>query len=128
MKDPLAPAVLVVVEPQRLLARVALRRRMILVTANSFEGFAVCPEADLDATVALAQDAGCLQPGTIRCFGSGFPSCAGVFSKCCHRSLPRCRCRCSCRQWLVVYDGEQVEQLFEPGDVVLERRAHRCDP
>ena len=53
------PAVLVVVEPQCLLARVALRRGMGLVAADPFEAAAVdSAESDLDAAVALAQDAG----------------------------------------------------------------------
>ena len=51
-------AVLVVVEAQRLLARVALRRRVGLVAADPLEAAAVvAAEAHLDAAVALAQDA-----------------------------------------------------------------------
>ena len=56
---------LVMVEAQRLLARVALRRRVGLVAADALEapgwadrdGGIPVAEADLDAAVALAQDA-----------------------------------------------------------------------
>ncbi len=51
-----AAVVLVVIEPQRLVARVALRRRMLLVTADLGQRAAL--ELHDDATVALAQDAG----------------------------------------------------------------------
>src|SRR5688500_422016 len=50
--------VLVVVEAQRLLARVALRRGMLLVTASPLEPPRGLAEACRDAAVALAEDAG----------------------------------------------------------------------
>jgi hypothetical protein len=53
--EPVA-AVLVVIEPVRLLARVAARRRMALVAAHPHQVAGV--ELDLEAAVALAQDAG----------------------------------------------------------------------
>ena len=58
--------VLVVVEPQGLLARVAVRRRMGLVPADAREPAAVVTaEAHLDAAVALAEDAGRRMPGRL---------------------------------------------------------------
>ena len=77
-QQPLAATVLVVVEPQRLLARVALRRRVRLVTAGAFERSAVCAEADLDAAVALAEDARCRMPGVRSLVGRGPIGGAGV--------------------------------------------------
>ena len=60
------PAVLVVVEAQRLLARVALRRRVGLVAADALEAATVvAAEAHLDAAVALAEDAGRWLPGVV---------------------------------------------------------------
>ena len=60
---PLGAPVLVVVEPQRLLAGVALRAGMGLVAADPLEAPAVlAAEADLDAAVALAEDARRLLP------------------------------------------------------------------
>src|SRR5512138_135964 len=47
--------VLVVIEPVRLLARVAARRRMALVTAQAHEVAVL--DLDLEPAVALAQDA-----------------------------------------------------------------------
>ncbi len=59
-------AVLVVVEPQRLLARVALGGRVGLVAPDAGERpSVVAAEAHLDAAVALAQDAGGLVPGVV---------------------------------------------------------------
>ena len=57
-----AAVVLIVIESQRLVARVALRRRMLLVTADLGQRAAL--ELHDDATVALAQDAGCRLPVT----------------------------------------------------------------
>jgi hypothetical protein len=57
------PAVLVVVEAQRLLAGVALRGRVRLVAPDPFETAPVLtPLADLDAAVDVAEDAGGLLP------------------------------------------------------------------
>ncbi len=61
-QQPLTAPVLVVVEAQRLLAGVALRRRVGLVAADPFEGPSVTSQADLDPAVAFAQDAGGLTP------------------------------------------------------------------
>ena len=57
-----AAVVLVVIEPQRLVAGVALRRRMLLVAADLGERAAL--ELHDDAAVALAQDAGGRLPFT----------------------------------------------------------------
>ena len=62
VQHPLAATVLVVVEPQRLLARVPLRRRVVLVAPDPLERAPVGAESDLDAAVALAQDARRLLP------------------------------------------------------------------
>ena len=62
VEHPLATAVLVVVEAQRLLARVALRGRVVLVATDPLERVPVGAEAHLDAAVALAQDARRLVP------------------------------------------------------------------
>src|SRR4029453_8978516 len=63
MEHPLTPAVLIVIEPQRLLAGVALGRRMRLVTADLLEAAAILSaEPDQDAAVALAEDAGAGAP------------------------------------------------------------------
>ena len=70
-----ATGVLVVVEAERLLARVALRRRMALVASDALEppGVLERPQAHLDAAVAFAEDAGRLLPhgrvGRRRCLG-----------------------------------------------------------
>jgi hypothetical protein len=67
--------VLVVVEAERLLTGVALRRRVALVATDALEPPAVLqgPQTDLDAAVALAGDAGRLPPrgrvGRGRCLG-----------------------------------------------------------
>ena len=61
-QQPLTATVLVVVEAERLLAGVALRRRVGLVATDPFEGPPVGSQADLDPAVALAQDAGGLMP------------------------------------------------------------------
>ena len=61
-QQPLTAPVLVVVEAQRLLAGVALRRRMGLVASDPFEGPAVAAETDLHPAVALTQDARRLMP------------------------------------------------------------------
>jgi hypothetical protein len=59
--------VLVVIEPLRLLARVATRRRVPLVAAHAHETAPVlAAELDLEAAVALAQDAGRGLPGAVR--------------------------------------------------------------
>ena len=58
MEDPLATAVLVVVEAERLLARISLGRRVGLVPADLLEVAAiVAAEPDQDAAVALTEDA-----------------------------------------------------------------------
>ena len=63
MEDPLPAAVLVVVEAERLLARVAPGRRVRLVPADLLEATAVvAAEPDQDPAVALAQDAGARLP------------------------------------------------------------------
>src|SRR5262245_31989558 len=63
MEHPITPAVLIVIEPQRLLARVALGRRMRLVTADLIEAAAALPaEPDQDPAVAFAEDAGARAP------------------------------------------------------------------
>ena len=62
VEDSFASPVLVVAEPKCLLARVSLRRRVILVAADAFERLAVVAETDLDAAVALTEDAGGLLP------------------------------------------------------------------
>ena len=67
VQDALPATVLVEVEAQRLLTRVALRRRMILVAADPLERPPVGTEPHLDAAVALAQDAGSLVPRLLRC-------------------------------------------------------------
>src|SRR5664279_111262 len=51
------PPILIGVQLQRLVAGVALRRRVALVTADLVEGVPVLADEDLDAAVALAQDA-----------------------------------------------------------------------
>ena len=56
-EQPIA-AVLVVVQAQCLFAGVPLRGRVGLVAADALEGVPVGPETDLDAAVALTQDAG----------------------------------------------------------------------
>ena len=64
--DRAAAGVLVVVEAQRLLARVALRHRVRLVAADAGEPAAVvAAEPHLDAAVALAEDAGGRVPGGV---------------------------------------------------------------
>ncbi len=55
------PAVLVVVEPHRLVARVAAGARVLAVAADTLEPAPV--ELNLDPAVALAEDAGGLCPG-----------------------------------------------------------------
>ena len=70
-QQPLAATVLVVVEAKRLLAGVALRRGVRLVAAGTFERSAVCTESDLDAAVALAEDAGGGMPGVRALVGRG---------------------------------------------------------
>ncbi len=63
MEHPLTPAVLIVIEPQRFLAGVALGSRMRLVTADLLEAAAVFPaEPDQDPAVAFAEDAGTRAP------------------------------------------------------------------
>ena len=58
-------AVLIVIEPQRLFARVSARRRMCLIAADAFESAAgVAAESHLDTAIAFAQDARCLLPVT----------------------------------------------------------------
>src|SRR5215471_18077478 len=58
MQDALSAAVLVVVEPKRLLAGVALRCRVGLVAANLLEASTVgSTELHEDSAVTLAQDA-----------------------------------------------------------------------
>ena len=65
VEHPFASTVLVVVESQRLLARVPLRRRMVLVATDAFERVPDRTETDLDTAVALTQDACRLVPGRL---------------------------------------------------------------
>src|SRR5262249_7096230 len=65
MEHPLAPAVLVMVEPERLLAGVSPGRRMRLVAPDLLEAAPiVATEPDQDAAVALAEDTGARFPLT----------------------------------------------------------------
>src|SRR5262249_54739420 len=63
MEHALAPAVLIVVEAERLLTRVAFRARMGLVAPDLLEPATVlAAQLDEDAAVALAEDARCRFP------------------------------------------------------------------
>jgi hypothetical protein len=54
--------VLVVVQPQRLLTRVPLGRRVRLVATDTVEGSLISAETDFDAAIAFTQDARRLVP------------------------------------------------------------------
>ena len=80
-----AAGVLVVVEPQGLLARVALRHRVRLVAADALEPAAVvAAEPHLDAAVALAEDAGGRVPLSLG--GRGRRGCGRTTSR--HLAVP----------------------------------------
>src|SRR5581483_3381143 len=83
-QHPLGAAVLVAVQPQRLLAGVALGARVPLVAPHLLQAAAVgATEADLEAAVALAQDAGGGRPGDRH---AGDASCKTLLSA----RLPAC--------------------------------------